>query len=63
MKWDTGLYIDKETGLPIRLPGGTIKSNKETTDIIKEFDYKFDTVTDEDIQEPDITQYKIYENN
>lgn len=60
---NSGIYIDKETGLPIRTVGGTITSNKGTTDPIIEFDYKFDNITDKDIKEPDITQYKIHDNH
>ena len=56
---DIGVYIDKETGLPVRLPGGTYTSNQGTVDTIIEFDFEFDTVTEEDVQEPNITQYRI----
>lgn len=56
---DIGVYIDKETGLPIRLPGGTYTSNERTIDTIIEFDFEFGTITEEDVKEPDITQYRI----
>lgn len=56
-----GIYIDKETGLPVRLPGGTYTSNQGIKDTIIEFDYKFNNVTDEEVKEPDITQYRINE--
>lgn len=56
-----GTYIDKKTGLPIRISGGTISTDNYTRDLIVEFDYKFDTVTDEDVKQPDITQYEIQE--
>lgn len=56
---DIGIYMDKETGLPIRLPGGTTTSNQGTVDAIIEFDFEFNTVLEEDVKEPDIKQYKI----
>lgn len=59
----SGIYIDKETGLPIRTVAGTYKTNQGIFDPIREFYYEFDTVTDEDIREPDITQYKIRNND
>lgn len=59
----SGIYIDKETGLPIRTTAETFKTNQGTFDPIIEFYYEFDKVTDEDIKEPDITQYKIQNNN
>ncbi len=60
---NSGIYIDKETGLPIRTASATTKSNKGTFDPIIEFYYEFDKVTDEDIKEPDISQYIIKDNN
>lgn len=54
-----GLYIDKETGLPVRCPGGTIQTLRKTFDEILEYEFKFDVVTDEDVVEPDISEYEI----
>lgn len=45
-------YIEKETGLTIR---------KVTKDYTQELQYEFDTVTDEDFEEPDISEYTIEE--
>lgn len=48
-------YIDKETGLAVR---NIEKSNKEinrTTDMVVDYEYKFNVVTDSDIVKPDIT--------
>lgn len=55
----TGIYIDKQTGLPIRILGGTITSINGSTDQIIDYSYEFNSVTDEDIKEPDLSQYKI----
>lgn len=52
-------YIDKETGLAVR---NIEKSNKETarqTDMVVDYDYKFNTVTDSDIVKPDTTGYIV----
>lgn len=56
---DYGIYIDKETGLPIRILGGTVGSSREINDTIIDYYYEFNTVKDEDIQEPDIAKYRI----
>lgn len=56
---NSGIYIDKETGLPIRTTSATTKTEQGTFDPIIEFYYEFDKVTDEDIKEPDISQYTI----
>jgi len=46
----TGVYIDKQTGLPIRASGGTTKTNDKTVDMIIDYYYEFDIVTDEDLK-------------
>lgn len=54
------VYIDKETGLVVRVEEGT-RSN-ETGGFytqVSDYKYEFNTVTDEDLKEPDISQYKI----
>lgn len=64
-KWE--IWIDKETGLPLRLSGnGIIKSFFEGTDIVKEvidmksdYKYEFDIITDADVTVPDYTGYEI----
>lgn len=54
-------YIDKETGFAVR---DIEKSNKEInrqTDMVVDYDYKFNIVTDSDIIRPDITVNTINE--
>lgn len=58
------IYIEKETGLIIKEQNGTFtdeNGNKEP--VITDYEYQFDCVTDEDLVEPDISEYKIQENN
>ncbi len=55
----SGIYIDEETGLPIRTTSATTKTEQGISDPIIEFYYEFDSVTDDDIKEPDISQYTI----
>lgn len=57
------IYIDKENGLPVRVPDGAVMTLHGTTDMIKDFDIYFDIVTDDDLIEPDILEYEIIENN
>ena len=54
-------YIDKETGLTIREIGvsGVIDSDGQQYDLVTDFQYKFDVVTEEDFIEPDINEYEI----
>ncbi len=54
-------YIDKETGLAVR---NIEKSNKEInrqTDMVVDYEYKFNVVKDSDIVKPDITENKKIE--
>ena len=55
------IYIDKETGLPTRYLNGTRIRGEEKTSTIQDYYYEFNTVTDEVVQEPDISEYKISE--
>ena len=57
------LFIEKETGLTIRNQNGTMVENGNKIPIIMDYEYKFDVVTDEDLKEPDISEYTIQENN
>ena len=60
------MWIDKDTGLPLKLinrnsvryffPGTDIV--KTENDLIQEYQYKFDAVTDEDVAVPDLTHYE-----
>lgn len=61
------IWIDKENGLPLKeinrnavrtyLPGTDIV--KEERDMVQEYKYKFDKVTDDDVKVPDFTGYEI----
>ena len=54
------IYIDKETGLTIRVIGDCIiNTDNQTFKIVSDYKYEFDTVTDEDFIEPDINEYEI----
>ena len=56
------LYIEKDTGLPIKLVEKMEEDGKEK-EYLTEYEIKFDVVTDEDLKEPDISEYTIQENN
>lgn len=64
-------WIDKETGLPLKISGnGTIKLFFEGTDVVKEeidmssrYKYEFNTVTDEEVNIPDYSDYEIEQKN
>lgn len=60
---DSGIYIDKETGLPVRAAGGTVGSNAGIKDVIIDYEFEFDNVKDEDLKEPDVSNYRIEANN
>lgn len=55
------LYIDKETGLTVRATTTSVTSQGKgmTIDTIFDFFYEFDCVTDSDLVEPDINEYRI----
>lgn len=53
----TTVYVDKDTGLLVR--GVSVKLDTEDKDLVVDYDYEFNTITDEDIEEPDISEYKI----
>lgn len=58
------IYIEKETGLTVKNKNGAIVNENGTEEpIVIDYEYKFDSVTDEDLVEPDISEYKIQENN
>ena len=54
------IYIEKDTGLVLQSAqiGPT-----EGDIVLTQYEYSFGTVTDEDIQEPDATEYTLIENN
>ncbi len=51
----TQLYIDKETGLTVKLVEYDNNGKLFTTN----YKYEFNTVTDEDLKEPNINNYKV----
>ena len=53
------LYIDKETGLIVRTEEGTRDSDGKIYTQVSDYKYEFNTVTDEDLKEPDISEYKV----
>lgn len=58
--YSKGVYIDKETGLPIRTFEGTLETeNGEITNIVVDYKYKFGTVTDEDLKVPNEEDYEM----
>ena len=55
-------YVDKETGLTVRIIGGrSLDVNGKRYDNVTDFKYKFDFVTDDFFIEPDISEYEIQE--
>lgn len=57
-------YIEKETGLTIkRIDGMTTDEKGKQSDVIMEYYYEFDNVKDEDLIEPDISEYTVQEYN
>lgn len=62
--WET--WIDKETGLTLKTINRNSVRNfiagtdivKEERDLVQEYQYKFDIVTDEDVKVPDLTNYE-----
>lgn len=62
-----GMYIDKDTGLPISVMGyeyeisNTIQGETTTRFPIFEYVYEFDTVTEDDFIEPNIGEYEVQE--
>lgn len=57
----TSVFIDKATGLPIRILQGGTKSEGNEMNTIIDFDFEFNNVKDKDIVKPDIREYKVQE--
>lgn len=57
----TSVFVDKETGLPIRILQGGTKSEGNEMNTIIDFDFEFNNVKDKDIVKPDIREYKVQE--
>lgn len=53
-------YLEKDTGLPLRLVSESITDGKKV-EYITDCEVKFDCVTDADIAEPNIAEYKLQE--
>ena len=53
------LYIDKETGLIVRVEEGTRDSYGKIYTQVSDYKYEFNAVIDEDLKEPDINEFKI----
>lgn len=57
-------YIDKETGLTLKAIEGTVVDENGNESVqTMEYYYEFDNVDDNIFVEPDISEYKIQENN
>lgn len=58
-------YVEKSTGLIIRTINdeNVILNNDNSSGQVQDYRYEFGTVTDEEFKEPDITEYKVQENN
>lgn len=63
-RWE--LWLDKETGLPLKeINREAVRLNyangvvKDVRDIIREFRYEFDIVTEEDVEVPDLGSYNV----
>lgn len=54
-----GVYIEKSTGLSIRILGGTTYTTNDATNTIIDFDYNFNNVNDSDLKIPDAEQYRL----
>ena len=54
-------YIEKDTGLVIRIVGSSaiLEGEEPPHDIVTDIQYKFDVVNDDDFSEPDISEYEI----
>lgn len=55
-------YFDKDTGLKVRELNGTVGDGEDKINIVSDYHYKFNSVQDEDLKEPDISEYTIQEN-
>lgn len=59
---DLKVYINKNTGLPLKIVE-TIDENGNIRDKITMYEYQFDIVTDEDVAEFDSSEYEMQENS
>ena len=56
------IYVEKNTGLTLKMVQ-EIKENGETKQIVRNYEYKFNQVTDEEVKEPDNSECKMQENS
>lgn len=56
------IYIEKNTGLTIRMVQVVKEDNEKSLKTVN-YEYSFGHVTDEDIKEPNISEYIVQENN
>ena len=52
------IYVEKDTGLTTKIVE-EVNENGEIKEISKDFEYEFNNVTDEEISEPDKSEYKM----
>lgn len=56
----TVIYIDKETGLIVRIFNGTkATEDGHTINLITDYAYNFDSISDEIFKQPDISNYQV----
>lgn len=55
-------YFDKDTGLKVRELNGTVGDGENKINMVSDYHYEFDIVKDEDLKEPDISEYTVQEN-
>lgn len=53
---DFRIYLEKDTGIPVKQIEECMVDN-EIVDYIIDYEYKFDVVTDEDMKEPNVSEY------
>ena len=56
-------YIEKDTGLALQTIQPVSVNGEDKGIITIRYEYSFGTVTDEDMQEPDVTEYTLVEDN
>lgn len=61
--WGLKEYVNKKTGLSVRAMNGISTTSDGTFDGVVDYKYEFGTVTEEDFALPDISEYKVVENN
>lgn len=54
------IYLEKDTGIPVKQIEKCMIDN-EIVDYIIDYEYKFDVVKDEDMKEPDVSEYTVFE--